>query len=55
MMMIMMMVMMMMMMTGMVRKVCSLGSCYSLIIWFLAGRDISPWLAVAVAPRSQTL
>ena len=38
--------------TGMVGKICSLGSCYSLVIWLLAGRDISRWPAVAVAPGS---
>ena len=35
---------------GMVRKICSLGSCYSLVKWLLAGRDIFRWPAVAVAP-----
>ena len=35
---------------GMVRRRCSLGSCYSLVTWLLAGRDISRWPAVAVAP-----
>jgi hypothetical protein len=32
----------------MVRKICSLGSCYSLVILLLAGRDIPRWPAIAV-------